>query len=153
MIMNIEYRKLNKNDKDCFLEMMRVFYSSDALYTNGSEEIFNANFKNAINNNPYLECYLIVSSENILGYVMLAKSYSTEFGRECLWFEDLYLKEQYRGRGIIPDFISYIKNKYPEKVFRLEVEKENLGAIKAYEKSGFKNLPYLQYYFVSEKNK
>ena len=34
-----------------------------------------------------------------------------------------------------------------------EVEKENLGAIKAYEKSGFKNLPYLQYYFVSEKNK
>ena len=109
--MKIQYRKINKNDKNELLDMMRIFYSSNALYTNGSEEIFNSNFENALNNTQYLECYFIVSLENVLGYVLLAKSYSTEFGRECIWLEDLYLKEQYRGKGIIPDFISYIKNK------------------------------------------
>ena len=150
--MKIQYRKINKNDKKELLDMMRIFYSSNALYTNGSEEIFNSNFENALNNTQYLECYFIVSLENVLGYVLLAKSYSTEFGRECIWLEDLYLKEQYRGKGIIPDFISYIKNKYPNKILRLEVEQENKGAIKAYQKSGFKNLPYLQYYYISNKN-
>ena len=126
--------------------MMRTFYNSPALYTNGSEEIFTANFDNSVNKNPFLESYIISDDDEIIGYTMLAKSFSTEFGKECIWFEDLYLKEEYRNKGIIPEFISFVKNKYQNCLLRLEVEKDNTHAVHVYEKAGFKNLPYAEYY-------
>lgn len=137
---------MKKEDKNAVLEMMRTFYHSPALYTNGSEEIFAANFENSVNGNPFLESYIILSNKEIIGYTMLAKSFSTEFGKECIWFEDLYLKEEYRNNGIIPQFIDFIKNKYKGKLLRLEVEKENLHAVHVYEKAGLKKLPYAEYY-------
>lgn len=144
--MNISFRRMDEEDKTAVLNMMRTFYHSPALYTNGSEEIFLANFENSVNNTPFLESYIILNDSEIIGYTMLAKSFSTEFGKECIWFEDLYLKENYREKGIIPQFIDFIKNKYQDKLLRLEVEKDNKHAIYVYEKAGFKKLPYNEYY-------
>ena len=144
--MNIIFRRMKKEDKVAVLNMMRTFYNSPALYTNGSEEIFAANFDNSVNDNHFLESYIISDDCEIIGYTMLAKSFSTEFGKECIWFEDLYLKEEYRNKGIIPKFINFIKNKYQYKLLRLEVENDNTHAIHVYEKAGFKKLPYSEYY-------
>ena len=150
MPMDILYRKISQNDTDEVLNMMRVFYVSDALYTNGSEDIFRANIENALCGSKYLEGYVILQNQTIIGYAMLAKSFSTEFGRECIWLEDLYIKEGYRGRGIISGFIQFVKNEHQNKILRLEVEWENKGAIKAYEKAGFKTLPYSQFYYLKD---
>lgn len=137
-------RLLEKKDKQNVLEMMRIFYSSDAVYTNGSEEIFNNDIDNCINENPYLEGYVFEDNENILGYAMLAKSFSTEFGKQCIWIEDLYIKKEFRGLGIGTNFFKYIDEKYKDSLFRLEVELENTRAINVYKKSGFDTLPYME---------
>lgn len=73
---------------------------------------------------------------------MVTKSFSTEFGKICIWIEDLYLKEYCRGKGIIPEFINYLKSVYPNVIFKLEVEEENSHAVHVYKKCGFKELPY-----------
>ena len=78
----------------------------------------------------------------ILGYGMIAKSFSTEFGKPCIWFEDLYLKQEFRGKGIIPKFMQFIENTHRDAVFRLEVEQENAHACYIYKKLGFEKLPY-----------
>lgn len=142
--MNFEIRKMRIDDRDEIISMMKIFYSSDAVFTNGSDEIFAADFENCINNNPYLEGYVFYSDNKVLGYAMIAKSFSTEFGKSCLWFEDLYVKSEYRGNGIVPKFVEYIKQKYPESIFRLEVERENTHAVHVYKKKGFKELPYVE---------
>ncbi len=142
--MDFEIRQMHINDKKEIIAMMKTFYSSDAVFTNGSEEIFENDFLNCINNSPYLEGYVFCSGVNILGYSMIAKSFSTEFGKPCLWFEDLYVKPEYRGNGIIPEFVEYIKQKYPDNIYRLEVEKENTHAVHVYKKSGFEELPYVE---------
>ena len=67
---------------------------------------------------------------------MLAKSFSTEFGKSCIWLEDLYLKPEYRGNGIIPKFIKFVENTYKNSSLRLEVEDENTHAVNVYEKEG-----------------
>lgn len=144
--LNMEYiiRRVNVCDKEEVLVMMRDFYSSDAVFTNGSDEIFENDFLNCVNNSPYLEGYVFGRENKIFGYAMIAKSFSTEFGKPCIWLEDLYLKPQFRGMGIIPEFLDYVKQIYPNCVYRLEVETENAHAIHVYKKQGFEELPYVE---------
>ena len=86
--MNNIIRLMEEKDRQCVLEMMRVFYTSPAVLTNGSEEIFGADFDNCVNSSPYLEGYIFENGEMIQGYAMVAKSFSTEFGKSCIWIED-----------------------------------------------------------------
>lgn len=137
-------RIMTAEDKEPVIEMMRVFYASPAVFTNGSEEIFISDVENCINDNPYLEGYIFGDIGEVQGYAMVAKSFSTEFGKACMWIEDLYIKEDYRGCGLGTQFLNYIAEKYPEAIFRLEVEEENENAVRTYRKCGFGDLPYMQ---------
>ena len=137
-------REMTAADKETVLEMMRVFYASPAVLSNGSEEIFQNDIENCINDNPYLEGFMIVDGAEIQGYAMVAKSFSTEFGKPCIWIEDLYLKEPYRNKGIGSEVLGLIVQRFPGCIFRLEVEEENARAIAAYKKSGFDFLPYIE---------
>lgn len=137
-------RKMQSADKPQVLQMMRVFYASPAVLSNGSEEIFLSDFENCINDSPYLEGFIIEDASEIQGYAMVAKSYSTEFGKNCIWIEDLYIKEPYRGCGIGSQVLQFITDRFPDSIFRLEVEEENVRAIATYQKNGFSVLPYME---------
>ena len=137
-------RRMQAQDRNAVLEMMRVFYASEAVLSNGSEEIFAADFENCVGDSPYLEGYIFEEAREIQGYGMVAKSFSTEFGKPCIWIEDLYIKDRYRGQGIGSLFLHYVGKQYPDAVLRLEVEPENESAVKVYEKCGFEVLPYME---------
>ena len=139
-----EIRKIRKEDREIIIDMMRKFYNSPALITNGSEEIFANNVDNCLSNSPYLEGYIFTVGDKVIGYGMLAKSFSTEFGSECIWIEDIYIEEEYRGHGIGSKFIQYVKDTYSDKVLRLEAESDNTKAIATYVKNGFQKLPYME---------
>ncbi|MBR2179186.1 MAG: GNAT family N-acetyltransferase [Selenomonadaceae bacterium] len=139
-----EVRKMCQMDRAIVVDMMRRFYNSPALITNGSEEIFASNVDNCLSNSPYVEGFVFTVEEKVIGYGMLAKSFSTEFGSECVWIEDIYIEQEYRGQGIGSMFIQYVKGIYPDKVLRLEAESDNAKAIAAYEKNGFQKLPYME---------
>ncbi len=142
--MNNTIRLMRPEDKSCVMEMMEVFYASPAVHTNGSAEIFSNDIDACVSDNPYAEGYMIEQSGEVLGYAMIAKSYSTEFGKPCIWIEDLYLKDAYRGMGIGKCFFAFLTEKYTDCLLRLEVEEENHRAIRLYEKCGFSVLPYIE---------
>lgn len=142
--MYTKIRNMIKEDKNSVLKMMRIFYNSPAVLSNGSEEIFHNDIDNCVNECPYLEGYIFQDDKEIQGYAMVAKSFSTEFGKPCIWIEDLYLKPEYRGNGIAGQFFTFIEEKYPDMVMRLEAEKENKKAIHVYKKCGYEELPYLE---------
>ena len=142
--MNSNIRAMVEADRNCVLDMMRVFYASPAVLSNGSEEIFNNDIDYCVGNSPYLEGYIFQEGQEIQGYAMLAKSFSTEFGKPCIWIEDLYFKPEYRGLGLGSQFFAYIEDKYPGTVMRLEVEEENERAVHVYKKCGYEVLPYME---------
>ena len=135
---------MENGDCAAVINMMRGFYASDAVLTNGSDEIFSADVSECISDSPYLEGYVFENEDGIQGYAMCAKSFSTEFGKRCIWIEDLFVKEEYRGKGIGSQLLSYISNKYSDCVIRLEAEAENERAIHVYKKAGFEVLPYTE---------
>ena len=127
-------------------EMMRVFYASDAVHTNGSDAIFRNDIQACVSDNPYLEGMVFLREGEVVGYAMIAKSFSTEFGRRCIWIEDIYLQPQVRGLGLPGRFFQYMQALYPDAILRLEAEEENHRAVRAYRKAGFEELPYLELY-------
>ena len=142
--MNSTIRPIEARDKTEILNMMRAFYASPAVFSNGSDEIFSNDIENCIGGSPYVEGYVIEDSNDIQGYMMIAKSYSTEFGKPCIWLEDIYIKDEFRGIGLGNAFIDFITKKYTDCIFRLEVEEENERAVGLYKKCGFTVLPYME---------
>ena len=126
------------------LSMMRVFYASPAVATNGSEEIFQADIDACVGDSPYAEGFVFDSGGALAGYAMIAKSFSTEFGKRCIWIEDVYIKDDFRGKGFGSRFIEQVSRTYPNALLRLDVEEENERAIGVYKKAGFDFLPYLE---------
>ena len=195
----IVMRSMRKNDRAEVLEMMRSFYASDAVLSNGSDTIFNNDITECISDSPYAEGFVfeavplesvsthtteaaeIMKSDSkhttetvdsaesdsaaaseltnsaesdskqtseqkkkLLGYAMIAHSFSTEYGKRCIWIEDLYLKEEARGQGLASAFLEYIRKAYPDALHRLESEYENDHAMDVYRHKGFTELPYVE---------
>ena len=82
----------------------------------------------------------------LVGYGMVAKSYSTEAGGRCAWIEDIYIAPQYRGKGYGTAFLTFVKERFGHQVarIRLEAEPENDRAMAVYQKAGYEILGYTQ---------
>ena len=142
--MKYTIREMREQDRSVILGMMKVFYASPAVFTSGSDEIFESDIDACLGDNPFLEGFVMESEDELLGYVMIAKSFSTEFGKPCMWIEDIYIKDEYRGMGCGKLFMDFVTNRYSDCIFRLEVEAENERALALYQKCGFTVLPYME---------
>jgi len=142
--MEITIRKMQRGDAEIVINMMREFFNSPAVITNGSEKIFAANVENCLSGSPYVEGFVFVDGEKIFGYAITAHSYTTEFGGECVWIEDIFIKAEYRGHGVGTKFIQHIQELYPDKILRLEAEPDDVKLLNFYKRFGFKELPYLE---------
>ncbi len=124
------------------MSMMQTFYTSPAVATNGSPEIFANDISECLSDSPYLEGFVFENEGKTAGYSMIAKSFSTEYGRRCIWIEDIYLKPEFRGQGAAGMLFHFLEEKYPNTLLRLEVEDENTNAVRAYNKNGFTVMEY-----------
>ena len=142
--MEITVREMRRDDSEVVIDMMRKFYTSPAVMTDGSEKIFAANVENILSGSTCAEGFVFVDAEKIIGYAVTARTYATEFGKECICLEDLFIESEYRGRGIGSEFIRRIKARHPDKILWLEVEAENDKAVALYKRLGFRELSYLE---------
>ena len=146
----ITIRKMQRDDSEIVSDMMRQFYNSSALITKVSEKIIAANVANCLDDSTCAEGFVFETNKKIIGYGITAQSYSTEFGGECIWLEDIFIAEEYRGHGIGSKFIQYVKSCYPNKILRLEATHGNDKALTLYKRLGFKELPYLEMVCVGD---
>lgn len=139
-------RPMENRDTEEVLAMMKIFYDSPAILHKASEEVLRRDIRDCVGDVPFVEGFVFEKENQIAGYSMIAKSYSTEYGGICIWIEDLYIKPEYRGSGIGTQFFSYLEEQYGENAvrLRLEVEKDNARAIGVYKKCGYQELSYVQ---------
>ena len=104
-------------------------------------------FETLVEGNPFSDGYMIESDGENVGYALVAKTFSQEAGGMVAWFEELYLSEKARGKGLGTLALMYLEGKYVSegyKRIRLEYTAENERAAKLYRHLGFKTLDYLQ---------
>jgi len=138
-------RDVTQEDRAKFLEMAEKFYSSKAVAHNIDRHLLETTFDTAVNKSSFLHALIIEDNDIPVGFALLSFSYATEVGGLVVLLEDLYISEACRGKGLGSKFMQFMEKEYPAaKRFRLEVTKENRGAIDLYCRFGYKQLDYVQ---------
>ncbi len=142
----MQIRDMKHEDKKHVLAMMQVFYQSSAVLVKSPTEVLEKAIDDCIDDLPFVEGYVFEDAHDLVGYGMVAKSYSTEYGGMCLWIEDVYVVPSAQGKGYGSQFLHFIEEKYAGKVvrLRLEVTQENVDAIKLYERKGYSQMHYVE---------
>lgn len=95
--------------------------------------------------------FYVVADEagTIAGGLMVTFEWSDWRNGWFWWIQSVYIRPEYRGRGIYSALYDFVKAKAAEEGnvcgFRLYVEKENEHAQKVYEKVGMKETYYLMF--------
>lgn len=142
----MQFVKMTESDRKDVMEMSAEFYRSDAVSHDADEEKLKDVFETAISEFQTFDGF-IIKDENgsSVGYSYISQYYESEIGGMCVMIIDLFIRDEYRGKGIATSFFEFIKREYKNaKRFRLEVMPDNIAAINTYRKWGFKDLIYKQ---------
>jgi ribosomal protein S18 acetylase RimI-like enzyme len=138
-------RKVQQSDRDNYIMLIEEFYNSDGVAHKIPSKNFRITFDKIIDSGIYADGYIFEYDGNPVGYALTAKTYSNEAGGIVIWIEEVYVKEEFRSKGLGKEFFDFIENEFDGKMkrMRLEVREDNIRAIKLYEQLGFKRFGYV----------
>ena len=142
----LTFRNMTIQDRDLVLPMVETFYQSDAVDHPVEREILERSFQAAVDpGEPLLRGILVYQGQAPAGYIYVTQCYSAEVGGRCVFIEEIFLLEPFRGLGLGHQIMTWIESQYPSaRRFRLEVTEVNQRAAALYEKSGYQYLHYDQ---------
>lgn len=116
----------------------QLYLSENTVYR---EADVNSALAALIEDNSNGGCWKFVSESGTAGYMIIGSAFSVEFGGKTAFIDELYVSENYRGKGIGRTALKFAENFAKEKGYkylRLEVELSNTTAQKIYRSGGFK---------------
>lgn len=134
----IQFQPFRSENQEQILSMMKAFYKIDNY---PFDEVKANDLLNQFIQNDSLGCgYVIKFNNQISGYFILTYVFSFEYGGRIAFLDELFIDENYRGKGIAGETLTYInelKETLDIKLFYLEVEPHNLAAQNLYKKYHF----------------
>lgn len=137
-------REYKKEDREIYMQMASEFYSSDAVLHSIPQSYIRKTADEAEHSSRYAQIYILEHDGLPAGYALTARTFSQEAGGIVIWIEEIYIREEFRSRGLGREFFFYIEKTGDAARLRLEVEEDNTGAAALYRKIGYEELPYVQ---------
>ncbi|WP_340111233.1 GNAT family N-acetyltransferase [Maribellus mangrovi] len=132
--MKIELRKATDKDIPAIFGLIREL----AIYEDGLDRVTNSEEQMQAEKDFY-NCYLAEHDGKIIGMALYYFAYYTWVGKS-LYLDDLFVKEEYRGKKIGSQLMQKMMDVAREEKcsrLRLQVLNWNSSAIEFYKKSGF----------------
>ena len=138
------FRKITENDWELYRDYVDAFYHTDAVNAPVPTENYHFTFDEMMRSDAYVKGYIFEYEGTPCGFALLSKTFSQEAGGYSVTIEEIYMEEAYRGKGLATEFFTWLKSQPDIMRLRIEVEDDNAGAKRLYERMGFELLPYLQ---------
>jgi len=138
--MGINYKPAVSDDIITILKFIKNFYGMNSYPFR--EEKVGESVRNLIKNINLGRIWIIEFDSKSVGYIILTFGYSIEYKGRDAFIDELYIEEEFRGRGIgreTVDFVIKESEKLGIKAVHLEVERNNDAAKNLYEKYDFKD--------------
>lgn len=141
----IAFKLFDSQNYNELLAMMTGFYMSEALEQALDQKIIVKLLRDILSGNYNIRGYEIYDDGQLAGFGVITVYYASEVAGINVQLEDLYIKSEFRGKGIGTAYFKMIKNSYGSAArFRLEVSLHNQKVMKLYESLGFRQLGYTQ---------
>ena len=138
--MHVNFNTAGAADEDILIAWMREFYTVEHLTFD--EGVARAALRQILRNGALGSVYLIRLGEDVAGYVVLTFGFSLEFhGRDAL-VDELYLREEFRGKGLgraALEFVEEVCRREGIKALHLEVDRVNTRAQEVYRAAGYRD--------------
>jgi len=134
------FEPATSNEIEMLVAMMRELYAYDGLAFD--KAIARRALMGVIDNETFGRVFLIRLENEVAGYAVLTFGYSLEFHGRDAFVDELYLLDEYRGRGIgklALQFLTKVCANEGVSALHLEVERENTSAQTVYRKFGFED--------------
>ncbi|MEG2770335.1 MAG: GNAT family N-acetyltransferase, partial [Oscillospiraceae bacterium] len=115
-------RSFLPEDKNEVLAMVTPFYTGPGVLHQIPVQNFADAYDDMVNQTPFLRGYVILSEDKIAGYIHLTFSYSCEAGGMVVSLEELFIKPDFRGKGLGNEALTFIKDEYRGKCARISLE-------------------------------
>jgi ribosomal protein S18 acetylase RimI-like enzyme len=136
--MNMKIKKADEENIPQIIALMREFADYENLldYCEVTEE----RLKIALfGETKVADAVLAFEDETPIGYAVFYPNFATFRGQRGLYLEDIFIKKEYRGRGVGEMILKYLAKSAKERGFEridFQVLEWNTPAIKFYEKLG-----------------
>jgi ribosomal protein S18 acetylase RimI-like enzyme len=134
------FRLATVDDEDLLIELMEEFYRVEHLPF--EETIARRALKQILDNTLFGLIHLIGAEDAVAGYIVLTFGFSLEFhGRDAL-VDELYLREEFRRRGLgraALEFIEGVCRNEGIEAIHLEVDRINVRAQEIYRRAGYRD--------------
>jgi ribosomal protein S18 acetylase RimI-like enzyme len=134
------FEPATSNEIEMLVAMMRELYAYDGLAFD--EAIARRALMGLIDNETFGRVFLIRLGNEFAGYAVLTFGYSLEFHGRDAFVDELYLRDEYRERGIGKRALQLLTEVCADEgvnALHLEVERENTSAQAVYRKFGFED--------------
>lgn len=144
----MKIRFVEEKDRENFVKLASALYLSAAVHESIPVEHHQRTFDLLMKGTPFADGFVFEEDCQVVGYGLIANTWSNEAGGRAIWIEEIFVLPEYRARGIATAFIQYIRNEYGRDAawIRLEVSQDNPQARKLYTGLGFEKLPYEELY-------
>lgn len=132
------FKHLELTQIETITTMMQDFYAIDNYPID--IEVSKDLFQEFISDEKLGKAWLIHSDDDLVGYLILTYVFSFEYKGKIAFLDELYIKENFRGKGIGKQTIDFIKEQASNqnvKLIYLEVENHNQNAQKLYLANNF----------------
>ena len=136
--MGVAFKTVDVVDINLLIEFMREFYELDRLILD--EQVARSTVQQILSNDSFGKVWLIQVDGNPIGYIVLTLGFSLEFHGRDAFIDEIYVREQHRGRGIGRRAIEFVEGACRSlgvRALHVEVERDNTNAQAVYRNVGF----------------
>jgi GNAT superfamily N-acetyltransferase len=137
----LSIRAIGAGDIDVVLGMVHKLYIREEL--GFDRERHRRAIEELLAHPEYGGAWLLKADSATVGYFVITICYSLEFGGRFALLDELFVEEQWRGRGLGSEALAFMERWCGGQgisALRLEVGNENLRALALYQGAGFRVL-------------